>query len=138
VGEQRLVWTGEGLQFDGVTTYGEPVRVGGEPPGAKPSDLLPVSLAACTAYDVVNILRKQRQELRGLEVRISSTQDPDPPWTFRSIHSHFVLTGRIDDRKASRAIELAESKHCAVAATLREVVRITHSHEIVTDGPGAV
>ena len=49
-----------------------------------------------------------------------------------------MLTGRVDDRKASRAIELAESKHCAVAATLREVVRITHSHEIVTDGPGAV
>jgi len=132
------VWTGEGLQFDGITAYGEPVRIGGEPPGAKPSDLLPVSLAACTAYDVVIILRKQRQELRALEVRITSTQDIDPPWTFRTIHSHFVLTGRVDGRKAARAIELAESKHCAVAATLRDVVRITHSYEIVTDGPGGV
>ena len=136
--EQRLVWTGEGLQFEGATGYGEPVRIGGEPPGAKPSDLLPLSLAACTAYDVVVILRKQRQVLRRMDVRITTRQDSEPPWTFRAIHSHFVLTGAIDDRKAARAIELAESKHCSVAATLRGVVEISHSHEIVTDDDGAV
>jgi putative redox protein len=133
VGEQRLVWTGERLQFDGLTAYGEPVHVGGdvEGPGAKPSDLLPVSLAACTAYDVVAILRKQRQDLRGLEVTIRTTQDPEPPWTFRAIHTHFVLKGAIEERKAARAIDLAESKYCSVAATLRPVIELTHSHEIV-------
>jgi putative redox protein len=133
MGEQRLVWTGERLQFDGFTAYGEPVRVGGdaEGPGAKPSDLLPVSLAACTAYDVVVILRKQRQDLRGLEVTIRTRQDPDPPWTFRAIHTHFVLRGEIDERKAERAIDLAESKYCSVAATLRSLVELTHSHEII-------
>jgi putative redox protein len=133
VGEQRLIWSGTGLQFEGVTTYGEPVSVGGDPegPGAKSSDLLPVSLAACTAYDVVVILRKQRQDLRGLEVRIASVQDQDPPWTFRSIHCHFVLTGDVDHAKAGRAIDLAESKYCAVAATLRSSVEISHSHEVV-------
>jgi putative redox protein len=133
VGEQRLIWTGERLQFDGFTAYGAPVRVGGdaEGPGAKPSDLLPVSLAACTAYDVVVILRKQRQDLHGLAVTIRTTQDPDPPWTFRAIHTHFVLRGTIEEQKAARAIDLAESKYCAVAATLRSVVELTHSHEIV-------
>ncbi len=133
MGEQRLIWSGTGLQFEGVTTYGEPVSLGGDPegPGAKSSDLLPVSLAACTAYDVVVILRKQRQDLRGLEVRIASVQDPDPPWTFRSIHCHFVLTGVVDHAKAGRAIDLAESKYCAVAATLRSSVEISHSHEVV-------
>ena len=133
MGEQRLTWTGERLQFDGLTAYGEPVHVGGdqEGPGAKPSDLLPVSLAACTAYDIVVILRKQRQDLRGLEVTIRTTQDPEPPWTFRAIHTHFVLTGAIEDRKAERAIDLAESKYCSVAATLRPVVELSHSYEIV-------
>jgi putative redox protein len=132
--EVTLRWTGEGLTFRSQATYGDPILTGHDPegPGSKPSDLLPISLAACTVYDVVVILRKQRQDLHALEVRITSEQDPDPPWTFRSIHMHFVLTGAVDDRKASRAIELSESKYCSVAATLRSVVRLSHSHEIVT------
>lgn len=133
MGEQRLVWTGRELQFEGFTAYGGPVAIGGDAdgPGAKPSDLLPVSLAACTAYDVVVILRKQRQSLQGLEAHITTTQDQDPPWTFRAIHVHFVLSGDVDDAKAARAIDLAESRYCAVAATLRTIVEITHSHEVV-------
>jgi putative redox protein len=131
--EVRLRWSGERLQFIGETGYGDPVRVGGdrEGPGAKPSDLLPLSLAACTAYDVVEILRKQRQRLVELEAIVTSSQDPDPPWTFRAIHVTFVLTGQIDARKAARAVELAESKYCAVAATLRPVVDLTHAVELV-------
>ena len=133
MGEQRLVWTGRELQFEGFTGYGDSVAIGGDAggPGAKPSDLLPVSLAACTAYDVVVILRKQRQPLHGLEAIITATQDPDPPWTFRAIHVHFVLTGEVNDGKAARAIAIAESKYCSVAATLRPLVEITHSHEVV-------
>lgn len=130
--EVRLRWSGERLQFIGETGYGDPVRVGGDAdgPGAKPSDLLPLSLAACTAYDVVEILRKQRQRLVALEAIVTSSQDLDPPWTFRAIHVTFVLTGEIDRRKATRAVELAESKYCAVAATLRSVVELTHTVEI--------
>ncbi len=126
--EVRLRWTGDRIQFIGETAYGEPVLVGGnaDGPGAKPSDLLPLSLAACTAYDVVEILRKQRQDLRGLEVIVTSTQDPDPPWAFRAIDVTFVLTGAVDLRKAERAVDLAQSKHCSVAATLRGVVELTH------------
>ena len=134
MGEVTLRWTGEGLTFRSQATYGDPILTGEDPegPGSKPSDLLPISLAACTVYDVVVILRKQRQDLQDLEVRITSEQDPDPPWIFRSIHMHFVLTGTVDDRKASRAIELSESKYCSVAATLRSVVHLSHSHEIIT------
>ena len=129
----RLVWTGDRIQFVGTTGYGEPILVGGdvEGPGAKPSDLLPLSLAACTAYDVVEILRKQRQDLVGLEVVATSVQDPDPPWTFRSIHLRFRLTGPVDASKAAKAVEIAETRYCAVAATIRSVVRLTHEVAIV-------
>ena len=128
-----LRWTGEGLTFEGATAHGAPILTGNDPdgPGAKASDLLPLSLAACTVYDVVVILRKQRQDLQGLEVRVTSEQDEDPPWTFRAIHMHFIARGAVDDHKVARAIELSESKYCAVAATLRSVVRLTHSHEVV-------
>jgi putative redox protein len=129
----RLVWTGDRIQFVGTTGYGEPILVGGdvEGPGAKPSDLLPLSLAACTAYDVVEILRKQRQDLLGLEVVATSVQDPEPPWTFRSIHLRFRLTGPVDASKAAKAVEIAETRYCAVAATIRSVVRLTHEVTIV-------
>ena len=129
----RLAWTGDRIQFVGTTGYGESILVGGdvEGPGAKPSDLLPLSLAACTAYDVVEILRKQRQDLLGLEVVATSVQDPDPPWTFRSIHLRFQLTGAVDASKAAKAIEIAETRYCAVAATIRSVVRLTHEVTIV-------
>ena|SRR5215207_5416030 len=130
-----LRWTGEGLTFEGATSHGAPILTGTDPegPGAKASDLLPLSLAACTVYDVVVILRKQRQDLRGLEVRVTSEQDDAPPWTFRAIHMHFVVRGAVDDLKVARAIDLSESKYCSVAATLRAVVRLSHSHEVVPD-----
>lgn len=129
----RLVWTGDRIQFVGTTAYGEPLLVGGdvEGPGAKPSDLLPLSLAACTAYDVVEILRKQRQDLRGLDVAVTFVQDPDPPWTFRSIHLRFELTGTVDASKAAKAVEIAETRYCAVAATIRSVIELTHEVSIV-------
>jgi putative redox protein len=132
MGEVRLRWTGERIQFVGDTGYGDDVLVGGDPegPGAKPSDLLPLSLAACTAYDVVEILRKQRQELHGLEAIVTSTQDDDPPWTFRAINVEWVMTGPVDQRKAERAVDLAERTSCAVAATIRPVVSLTHSVRI--------
>ena len=130
--EVRLSWTGDRLQFVGQTGYGDLVQVGGDRdgPGSKPSDLLPVSLAACTAYDVVVILQKQRQELRGLEAVITSTQDADPPWTFRAIDIEWIVTGTVDRHKAERAVEIAEGKYCAVAATIGPVVDLSHSVRI--------
>jgi putative redox protein len=138
VSEVRLVWTRERLQFTGETGYGQLVRVGGDTdgPGAKPSDLLPISLAACTAYDVVEILRKQRQRLVGLEAVVRSEQDLDPPWTFRAIHVTWIVRGVVDAHKAARAVELAESKYCAVAATIKDVVALTHSIELVGEQDG--
>jgi putative redox protein len=132
MGEVKLRWTGERIQFVGDTGYGDAVRVGGDPegPGAKPSDLLPLSLAACTAYDVVEILRKQRQDLHALEAIVTSTQDDDPPWTFRAINVEWVMTGPVDQRKAERAVDLAERASCAVAATIRPVVSLTHTVRI--------
>ena len=73
------------LQLDPVR--GRVVHIDTDPEGsgAKPADLLPISLAACTAWDVVNILQKQRQDLQGMDVRIETDQDEDPPWAFTRI-----------------------------------------------------
>lgn len=122
---QRLVWH-DAFRFTGTDSWGNDVAIdateGGE--GAKPADLLPIALAACTAYDVVNILRKQRQDLRELEARIESEQDPDAPWTFRKISVIYTARGGVDPIKAAKALALSEEKYCSVSATLREVVEL--------------
>jgi putative redox protein len=128
-----LEWSGEGFRFRGRDRHGHPVELDTDldGTGAKPADLLPISLAACTAWDVVNILVKQRQELRGLRVRIVSEQQPDPPWAFTRIEMHFTITGGVDRHKAERAVGLSEEKYCAVAATIRPAVALSHTVEVV-------
>ena len=102
-----------------------------QPNGVNASDLLPLSLVGCTSYDVVAILKKQRQQVDDLTVIAESKRDPDPPWAFRKIHIHYRLSGReLSAEKIARAIELAEKKYCGIYATLKDVVEITSDFEI--------
>jgi putative redox protein len=133
----RLVWSGEGL-FVGIdsnkhsvviSTQDEDNRV-----GMKPSDLLLVALASCTAVDVVSILRKKRQPPSRLEVAADGVQDESPPWRFRTIHLTYQLRGRnLTPEAVARAIELAEGRYCSVSASLRPQVEITTSFEILPE-----
>jgi putative redox protein len=102
--------------------------------GAKPSDLLLLSLGSCSAYDVVNILLKKRQQITGMEIRVTAEQLPDPPWKFTEFHIHFEIRGReISEKAVADAIELSDSKYCSVAATLKAGVPITHDYEIIQE-----
>jgi putative redox protein len=101
--------------------------------GMKPSELLLVALASCTAVDVVEILAKKRTPLSALEISVSAEQDNDPPWTFRKFHLHYKLAGAgLTDKAVRQAIELSEQKYCSVAATLRAAAEITWDYEIVS------
>lgn len=103
-----------------------------KPKGVSASDLLPMALIGCSSHDVIEILNKQRQDLRALRVTAESTQDDDPPWRFRRIHIHFQIVGKgIDPEKVRKAILLSEEKYCSVYVTLRDAVEITHDFEIV-------
>lgn len=97
----------------------------------KPSDLLLLSLASCSAHDVVMILGRQRQTLRELYVEVDGDQLEDPPYNFTKIHLHYIVTGEaLDERKVARAIRLSEERYCSVAATIRGVAEISHSFEL--------
>ena len=137
-----LKWTGEESQlFVGRDTYGHIVVSGswpkdGDPAwtewkGVKPSDLLVLALLSCSAYDVVTILRRQRQDLTGLYVTAEAEQASEPPYQFTKIHLHYVASGpELDPKKVERAIALSEEKYCSVAATIRGVTQITHSFAV--------
>ena len=134
----RLVWCGEGL-FVGIDTNKHSIVISTQDEenrvGTKPSDLLLVALASCSAVDVVAILRKKHQPLSRLEVAADGVQDPDPPWRFRAIHLTYLLRGRnLTAEAVARAIELSEGQYCSVAASLRPQVEITTSFEIQPEG----
>jgi putative redox protein len=102
-----------------------------KPQGLSPSDLLPMALIGCTSYDVVEILKKQRQELNQLHVTAEAEQDETPPWRFRKIHIRYQAVGRgIELEKLKKAIEISEEKYCSVYATLKDVIEITHEADV--------
>lgn len=99
--------------------------------GVKPSDLLLMAAAACSAYDVVEILQKQREPLEDLKVTCTGEQMPEPPSTFTSIHLHYIVYGDVNPEKLEKAIFLSEDKYCSVITTLRPGVPISNSYEVV-------
>jgi putative redox protein len=103
-----------------------------KPKGVSPSDLLPMALIGCTSHDVVAILKKQRQDLKQLNVTAEAEQDEDPPWRFRKIHIRYQAIGRdINPEKLRKAIDISEGKYCSVYATLKDALEITHEAEVV-------
>lgn len=128
----------EARTFVGVDSTRHGIVIGGTDEegrvGVKPSDLMLLALGSCTAYDVVNILEKKREKLTGLEVLISGTQLPDPPWTFTACHVHYKVKGRgLKPKAVEDAISLSDEKYCSVAATLRQIIPVTHDYEIIED-----
>jgi putative redox protein len=101
--------------------------------GIKPSDLLLLAAASCSAYDVVEILTKQREPLQDLKVSCRGDQQSEPPYTFTQIHLHYVINGKVDPVKLERAIDLAENKYCSVMSSLRPGVPISSDYEIQQD-----
>lgn len=127
----------QGKQFIGVdsTQHSVVLSTPDEGIGIKPSDLLLIAVASCTAVDVVEILEKKRMALTYLEISSSGEQDQDPPWTFRKIHLHFKIGGKnLTEKAVEQAIQLSEEKYCSVAATVRATARITTDFEILEEG----
>jgi putative redox protein len=100
--------------------------------GLKPSNLLLLALGGCTAVDVVNIMRKKRQAMTGLEINVRAEQDENPPWTFRRIHLEYVVRGKgLSEKGLAQAIQLSEEKYCSVRDSL--ACEVTSSYRIVEE-----
>ena len=135
MGRVTVKWI-EGKQFIGVdsTQHSVVLSTPDEGIGIKPSELLLIAVASCTAVDVVEILTKKRMPLTLLEITTSGEQDPNPPWAFRKIHMHFRIGGKnLSEKAVMQAIELSEEKYCSVAATIRATAEITTNFEILEE-----
>ena len=135
MGTATVKWI-EGKQFIGIdsTNHSVVLSTPKEGIGIKPSDLLLIAVASCSAVDVVEILEKKRVTLTHLEISSSGEQDQDPPWTFRKIHMHYKIGGKnLTEKAVAQAIQLSEEKYCSVAATIRGTAEIITDFEILEE-----
>jgi putative redox protein len=135
MGTATVKWV-TGKQFVGIdsTKHSVVLSTPDEGVGIKPSELLLLAVASCSAVDVVEILTKKRMPLSSLEISSSGEQDQDPPWTFRKIHLHYKVSGKnLTEKAVEQAIQLSEEKYCSVAATIRATAEIVTSFEILTE-----
>lgn len=138
MGTVALRWVG-GTLMVGTDSRNHSVVIGRSPDnqseflGMKASDLLLISAAACASYDVLEILAKQRETLVDFKVLCTGDQLPDPPYTFTSIHIHYIAHGAVNEERLKRAIQLSEEKYCSVISTLRPGVPVTSDYEVIAE-----
>jgi len=127
-----LTLTNDSMRFEAVVDSGHTIvfdNAEGDA-GARPSELVGAALAACTAMDVISILRKKRQEVTHYEVRTSGVQMDEHPHAFTRFDVVHVVDGvAIDPEAVRRAIELSATRYCAVGSTLASgALEVHHSY----------
>ena len=117
--------SGHALVLDG------PPELGGHNLGPRPMEMLLMGMGGCTAVDVVHILRKARQDLRGCELQLEAERADSDPKVFTGIRVHFILTGKnLSTKHVERAIELSAEKYCSASIMLGKTAQISHTFEI--------
>ncbi|GAB4331831.1 MAG: OsmC family protein [Flammeovirgaceae bacterium] len=121
---------GEGLtvQLDGAAGS----DYGGEGKGMRPMQMLLASVGGCSVFDVVAILKKQREDIQDVQVKVTGEREKGKtPSPFKSIHLHFILKGKLNPEKVKRAIELSVEKYCSVKESLDKNIKVSYDFEIV-------
>jgi putative redox protein len=104
---------------------------GGNDAASSPKELLLLSLAGCTASDVVSILNKKRVNMDDFEINISAELTEEHPKVFTKIDLEYVFYGdNIAEKDVERAIELSQTKYCGVTAMLKNAIEINHTYKI--------
>jgi putative redox protein len=137
----RIKWVGQ-ASFLGETESRRtllmdgPPDAGGRDLGPRPMETVLIGTGGCTAFDVVHILKKARQQIADCVVEIEADRAPEDPKVFTRIHFHFVVTGTgLDSRHVERAIQLSAEKYCSASIMLGKTAQITHDFEIVEPQP---
>jgi putative redox protein len=125
----ELIWERD-LVLSG-TAGGIPITLDSDSvAGVSPMQAVGAGLAACMAMDVVFILRKGRQDLRGLRVSLTGNRAPEEPRRFTAVTIHFDITGDIPNEPVQRAIDLSRNKYCSVWQSLRQDIDLDVTFDI--------
>ena len=126
---------GEGRQFVAQSGSGHALVIDTKDgnTGPTPVELVLLAAGGCTAFDVISILRKQRQQVTRYEVAVSAEQQEDYPKVFTKVKVHHVLHGQIEPKALELAIHLSETKYCSVGAMLARSASVETSYEIIPE-----
>jgi len=114
--------------------FDAPIPNGGEETALSPMENVLASLAACSSYHVVSILRKKRQDFSDYSVEMIADRRDEPPRIFTSIHLKYIIKGKkISKEAVETAIRLSEEKYCSVGGMLKNAAKITSSYEIINE-----
>ena len=132
-----LNWKGN-FRFEAKTEKGllvsfdAPTEYGGEDTAPTPMETVLASLAGCTSFDALNILKKKRQNISSYFVETEAERNEEPPEVFAKIHIKYIVKGKnISNEAVERAIQLSYDKYCSVGAMLKKTAEITTSYEII-------
>jgi putative redox protein len=128
-----LQFVGEGSSHHAIVLDGD-ASVGGNNSGLRPMELLLIGIGGCSGMDIISILKKKKQDVKGLEINVNGGQAADYPKKFNNIALEFVVKGRnIAEEAVKRAIDLSMNKYCSVKATLDGSATITFSYRIIEE-----
>lgn len=123
----------EAVNEDGckIETDGAP-KIEGNNKGMRPMQLLLAAAGSCSSIDIILILKKQKQNLKDLEVEVTAEREQDTiPALFADIHIHFKLYGEVTKEKAKRAVDLSIEKYCSVVKILEKTASVTSSFDVI-------
>jgi putative redox protein len=136
----RVKWIQQ-VSFLAETESGHSIVMDGAPDGGgrnlapRPMETVLAGTGGCTAYDVVVILRKARQNITDCVVEVEADRAAQDPKVFTRIHFHFIVTGlEVDPKHVARAIELSADKYCSASIMLAKTAEVTHDFEIRESG----
>lgn len=139
--ECSVKWTGpDGMSFLAETGSGHAVMMDGAPEGGgrnlapRPMEMVLLGTGGCAAYDVVVILRKSGQDIRGCEVKLVAERAPVDPKVFTRINFHFIVRGRgLKPNLVERAIKLSHDKYCSASAMIAKTAELSLDWEIIEE-----
>lgn len=128
----------DGMSFVAETGSGHLIAMDGAPEAGgrnlapRPMELLLAGTGGCTAFDVLLILKKGRQQVSDCQVKLTAERAESDPKVFTRIHLHFVVTGKgLKPETVERAIKLSSEKYCSASIMLGKTAEMTHSWEVV-------
>lgn len=132
----KVDWKGR-MSFTGSADSGFEVplgsypEVGGDNDGFRPMELMAVSLAGCTAMDVISILKKKRQEVSDFQVKVETERADQHPKVFTSAVIEYHVAGKdISENAVSRAMELSADVYCPAQAMIGKIIPLTLKYYI--------
>ena len=129
----KVTLTSDDLKtFHGVNAMAKTITLGnGNAVG--PMEAVLLSAAGCSTIDIVMILEKMRQPLESIEVKVEGKRREEIPRIFTHMHLHYILKGKLKDKKVKEAIHLSIDKYCSVVIMLAKAMEVSTSYEVVEE-----